>query len=329
MSPEDLAQVLSELPNFDDPNLLVGAQTADDAAVYKLSDQLAIVQTVDFFTPVVDDPYLFGSIAAANALSDLYAMGAHPLMALNIVGFPRKSEELPLSVLKEILRGGSDKAAEAGIPIVGGHSIDDPEPKYGLCATGTVQPGSHWTNQGASPGDRLILTKPIGVGVITTAIRAGVCDPVVEQAAVDSMKTLNRKAAEAGRKVGVQAATDITGFGLLGHLKEMLKPGLQASIGFSKIPVFDGVMALMGEDCIPSGTRRNHAAIASQLRLDPDVSAVEAILLCDAQTSGGLLFAVGPDKAHSLIEALTQQGQTAADIGIFESGESTLIQVSS
>ena len=267
MSPEDLAQVHGRIAKVRRSNLLVGAQTADDAAVYKLSDQLAIVQTVDFFTPVVDDPYAFGSIAAANALSDLYAMGAHPLMALNIVGFPRKSEELPLSVLKEILRGGSDKAASRD-PDYWGHSIDDPEPKCGLCATGTVQPGFHWTNQGARPGDRLILTTPIGVGVITTAIRAGVCDPVVEQAAVDSMKTLNRKAAEAGRTVGVQAATDITGFGLLGHLEEMLKPGLQASIGFSKVPVFDGVMALMGEDCIPGGTRRNHAAIASHLRLD-------------------------------------------------------------
>lgn len=294
--------------------MLVGTRTADDAAVYRVSDEMAIIQTVDFFTPVVDDPYLFGAIAAANSLSDIYAMGGKPAMALNIVGFPRKNDAVPLSVLGDILRGGADKAAEAGISIVGGHSIDDNEPKYGLCVTGFVHPKRYWTNVGGKPGDKLILTKPIGVGIITTALRGGFNDATVEKQAIDTMACLNRKAAEAAQEIGVNACTDVTGFGLLGHLREMLE-GVGAQIKLSNVPILDGVRELAEEDHIPGGTHRNLNAVASAVQFDPLVTKLDQLILSDAQTSGGLLIAVTPENASALIEKLLQSGVLAREIG--------------
>lgn len=316
MGPEDLAQVLGGLPAISDPNVLVGTRTADDAAVYRVSDELAIIQTVDFFTPVVDDPYLFGAIAAANSLSDVYAMGGKPTMALNIVGFPRKNDALPISVLGDILRGGADKAAEAGISIVGGHSIDDNEPKYGLSVTGFVHPKRYWTNVGAKPGDKLILTKPIGVGIITTALRGGFHDAKIEQQATDTMACLNRKAAEAGQQIGVHACTDVTGFGLLGHLREMLE-GVGATIKLSAIPVLNGVRELAKDEFVPGGTYRNLTAVAESVTFDPTISELDQLILCDAQTSGGLLFAVAPQKSEALQQQLLLSGVSGVEIGTF------------
>jgi selenide, water dikinase len=292
----------------------VGTNASDDAAVYRLSSELAIIQTVDFFTPVVDDPYLFGAIAAANSLSDVYAMGGTPTMALNIVGFPAKGGQLPMSVLGDILRGGADKAAEAGIPIVGGHSIDDQEPKYGLSVTGTVHPDRYWTNIGAQPGDRLVLTKPIGVGIITTALRDDDVDPSIEQKAVESMQTLNRLPAEIASEVGIRACTDVSGFGLLGHLFEMLQ-GVGARLHFSTVPLLQGVSTLASRGFVPGGSQRNLESLNPYLKWDPQVSAVDRLILADAQTSGGLLFAVAPDKIQELMSRLREAGQGAAEIG--------------
>jgi selenide,water dikinase len=309
-----------------DPNVLVGTRTADDAAVYRVNDELAIIQTVDFFTPVVDDPYLFGAIAAANALSDVYAMGGKPTLALNIVGFPRKSESLPLSVLADILRGGADKATEAGIQIAGGHSIDDSEPKYGLSVTGFVHPDKYWTNIGAKAGDKLILTKPIGVGVVTTALRAGHKDAEIEKLAIDSMAALNRKASEIGQKVQVRACTDVTGFGLLGHLREMLE-GVGVRVESSKVPLIKGVRQLAEMDFVPGGTYRNLDAVKDSVHFDASISEVDQLLLCDAQTSGGLLFAVDPSKASVLTDELIANNVQAAEIGEFTSNHTNNIEV--
>jgi selenide,water dikinase len=314
------------LPAITDPNVLVGTRTADDAAVYRVSDELAIIQTVDFFTPVVDDPYLFGAIAAANSLSDVYAMGGKPTMALNIVGFPRKNDALPLSVLGDILRGGADKAAEAGISIVGGHSIDDNEPKYGLCVTGFVHPKRYWTNVGAQPGDKLILTKPIGVGIITTALRSGFKDATIEKQAIDTMATLNRKAAEAAQSIGVHACTDVTGFGLLGHLREMLE-GVGVQLNLSCVPILDGVHELAKEDYIPGGTHRNLKAVSSSVQFDPSIPELDQLILADAQTSGGLLFAVAPENSTALLNKLAQAGVSAKEIGHFTDLRTGTIQV--
>ncbi|MCL5960853.1 MAG: selenide, water dikinase SelD, partial [Chloroflexi bacterium] len=244
ISPQDLAQVLRYVPAPTDPNLLVGMNTLDDAAVYRVSDELAIVQTIDFITPVVDDPYNFGAIVAANALSDIYAMGAKPLFALNIVGFPAKT--LPMSILGEILRGSADKAAEAGASIVGGHSIDDNEPKYGLAVTGIVHPDQVVTNAGAKPGDVLVLTKPLGTGIITTGIdRLLVGERTVERVTA-VMSELNRRAAEAMVQVAVNGCTDVTGFGLLGHLHEMAKArGVAAEVTLETIPVLPETWELL------------------------------------------------------------------------------------
>ncbi len=304
----------------------MGTSTADDAAVYRISDEIAMIQTVDFFTPVVDDPYLFGSIAAANALSDVYAMGGKPSMALNIVAFPRKSDSLPLSVLAEIIRGGADKAAEAGIQILGGHSIDDAEPKYGLSVTGFVHPERYWTNVGARAGDKIILTKPIGVGVITTALRAGHQDAEVEKLAIESMAALNSKASEAGQEIGVRACTDVTGFGLLGHLREMLE-GVGARIQFSKVPFLKGVRSLAELDFIPGGTERNLSAVNKHIIFDSSLTELDQLLLSDAQTSGGLLFAVDAQKAPRLLHELISNGVMASEIGEFTSDHPGKIKV--
>lgn len=305
------------MPKISDPNVLVGTSTSDDAAVYRVSDDLAIVQTVDFFTPVVDDPYWFGAIAAANSLSDVYAMGGTPAFALNIVAFPRNSAAVPLSALAEILRGGSDKAKEAGIEIVGGHTVDDNEPKYGLCVTGFIHPDKIWRNVGARPEDKLVLTKPLGTGIITTALRAGKAPEDATQGAIQSMAALNAAAAEVGRRIGVHACTDITGFGLLAHLLEMLSEGdVGARIELSAVPVLQEARELARQGHIPGGTRRNRQCVAGCVAFDGRVSEEEMLLLCDAQTSGGLLFAVAPEKSGQLVDELKAAGVwAAAEVG--------------
>ena len=308
--------MLRHLPRPSDPNLLLGIGTDDDAAIYRLSDELALVQTVDVFTPIVDDPYEFGLIAAANALSDVYAKGGRPLLALNIAGFPRK---LPLDILAEILRGGADKAAEAGVMIVGGHSIDDPEPKYGLAVTGLVHPAKFVRNAGARPGDALYLTKPLGIGVITTGIKQEKTPPEVAAEAVRVMGILNRAASEAMMQVGVHAATDVTGYGLLGHLHEMVAAsGVGARISADAVPVIDGARALAGQGAVAGGTARNLEWLADKVHWAPEIDEVTRILLADAQTSGGLLIAVARERAQALESALHARGvETIARIGEF------------
>lgn len=294
-----------------DPNVLVGFDDADDAAAYRLADGHVIVQSVDFFTPVVDDPYQFGQIAAANALSDIYAMGATPLFALNIVSFPR--DELPLEQLSRILEGGQAKAREAGIPILGGHTIDDKEPKYGLVVTGTVAEDRLIRNSGARPGDVLILTKPLGTGLIATALKHGTAPDDAVEAATTSMVTLNRAAAEAAAEVGVHAMTDITGFGLLGHLLEMCQASwIQARIVYESLPLLPGAEELARQGAIAGGTRRNLAHVKKSLLIEGAVSETQQFIAADAQTSGGLLMAVDPAKADTLIATLKEQGTLAA-----------------
>jgi selenide,water dikinase len=302
------------LPEITDPNVLVGPRTADDAAIYRVSDELALIQTVDFFTPVVDDPYQFGAIAAANSLSDVYAMGGRPVMALNVVGFPRGSDATPMSMLAEILRGGAEKAREAGIDIVGGHTVDDKEPKYGLCVTGFVHPKKYWANVGGAAGDRLVLTKPIGTGIVTTAMKGGIAGEEAMRAAIETMATLNRAAAEVGRKVGVRACTDITGFGLLGHLREMLG-GVGARIRLSAVPLLPGARELAAGGSIPGGTRRNKESLDRVVNYHDAIDEIDRLLLCDAQTSGGLLFAVDPSKFEDMLSGLAEAGVSAAAIG--------------
>lgn len=306
--------MLRQLPPIVDPNVLVGTDTRDDAAIYRLSDDIALVATVDFFTPIVDDPYDFGRIAAANALSDVYAMGGTPLYALALVAFPRSL--LASGYLEAITRGGAEKAAEAGCPIIGGHSIDDEEPKYGLSVTGKVHPGRIVANAGALAGDVLILTKPIGTGIIATAIKRGLATPDVIAGAVESMAALNRAASEAMLAVGVHAATDVTGFGLLGHLLEMTTAsGVGARIHAGSVPVLPGTRELAEQGAVPGGTTRNRDAIADQIEWDVSVDDTNRIILYDAQTSGGLLMAVAPGRADELLAEMAGRGVPAARIG--------------
>jgi selenide,water dikinase len=310
-----------------DPNLLVGLATGDDAAVYRISDDLALVQTVDFFPPVVDDPYLFGAISAANSLSDIYATGARPMTALNIVAFPKR---LPLEMLKDILRGGADKAAEAGVPVVGGHTIDDAEPKYGMAVTGVVRPGRQLTNAGALPGDVLILTKPLGSGVITSAAKADLASEAVFQEAVRHMATLNKAAAEAMLDVGVNACTDITGFGLLGHLRAIATASAVAvTINFRSVPIMPGAWCLaVKEGLAPGGTNRNRTFHDHAVTWDEGVHPHAGEILYDPQTSGGLLISVAAEKAERLVAALGSRGvETAAVVGEIIDGEAGSVRV--
>lgn len=306
--------------------MLVAHESGDDAAVYRLGPDVALVVTTDFFTPVVDDPYTFGAIAAANALSDIYAMGAQPLLAVNLVAFPIK--ELGPAVLADILRGGADKAREAGIDILGGHSIDDHEPKYGLAVIGTVHPDRVVRNSAARPGDRLLLTKPVGTGIIATAIKHGVAPPEAEAAAVDSMLALNRDAAEAIRAVGAVAATDVTGFGLLGHLHYLARAsGVAARIqagAVAQLPAAEG-LADAGE--VPGGTRSNQRFLASRVQFGTQVGPARQTVLSDAQTSGGLLIAVSPALSGSLQAALRERGVLADIVGELQSGQPGQIEV--
>jgi selenide,water dikinase len=306
--------VLRSLPVSVDPDVLIGTATSDDAAVYRLSSDQALVATVDYITPVVDDPFQFGAIAAANSLSDIYAMGARPLFALNVVGFPR--ETLPLDTLARILEGGASVAAEAGIGILGGHSVDDPEPKYGLVALGLVHPERIVANAGAQPGDRLFLTKPLGIGIVTTAIKRDQAPPATVEQALTSMRTLNRSAAEAMVAVGSRAGTDVTGFGLLGHLLEMLNAsGVGARLRLDSVPVVDGVWDLVRAGCYPGGSRRNLDHVSPRVDWG-DLDDAEQLVLADAQTSGGLLIAVASERAAALRDELTARGTlVTAEIG--------------
>jgi selenide,water dikinase len=295
-----IGPVLAGLSSNDDPNVLVAFDTADDAGVYRLTDDLALVQTVDFFTPIVDDPFDFGRIAAANALSDVYAMAGSPLSALNLVAF--SLEKLGADALVEILRGGATVAAEAGCAIVGGHSIDDAEPKYGLAVTGIVHPDRLLTNRSGRAGDKLVLTKPLGAGAVATAIKRGLEAPLDEAVAV--MTKLNREASEAAVGAGASALTDVTGFGLVGHLHEMAEgSGLSAEVTAEAVPAIAGVLQLLAdgdERAIAGGTRRNRAYAERFTTFSENVPETRRWLVCDAMTSGGLLAAVPEGGAASI-----------------------------
>ena len=313
IKPELLEHILRTLPAIKDPAILVDQSTSDDAAVYLINQDTAIVETVDFIPPVVDNPYDYGSIAAANALSDIYAMGGVPLFALNIVAFP--DHILPRGVLTEILRGASDKAAEAGIRIIGGHSIQDHEPKFGFAVTGKINPSKIWTNSGAKPGDILILTKPVGTGILSTAMKRGILDKTIADSLVASMKTLNRQAADIFRQLPLNACTDITGFGLLGHLKEMINAsGCGAEINWHNVPVLPGTIDLINSGTIPGGTKNNLEYINDITAWEAGMPDFMKYVLTDAQTSGGLLVSLPGIHAETAITELEKAGITGSAI---------------
>ena len=307
--------MLADLPMQSHPNLLVGRGTADDAGVIRVRDDLALIQTLDFFTPIVDDPETFGRIAATNSLSDVYAMGGTPLTAMNIVCFPRQT--LPLDVLRDVLRGGLEMIHQAGALLVGGHSVEDPELKYGLSVTGTVHPDRVITNAGAQPGDRLILTKPLGTGVLATAIKGGLATPEAEAEGVRWMTTLNRDAAEAMQEVGVHACTDITGFGLLGHSLELaVASGVTLELRASQVPLLSWARDLASMGMLPAGSFANRKYCERAITVDDGVEPLLVDLLADAQTSGGLLIAVADDgRADALHEALDRRRVPHPEIG--------------
>ncbi|EWG10053.1 selenide, water dikinase [Cytobacillus firmus DS1] len=295
-----------------DPNLLVGLDTSDDAGVYKINDETALVQTLDFFTPIVDDPYMFGQIAAANSLSDIYAMGGKPITVMNIVGFP--ISKLDKSILADILAGASDKVKESGAVLVGGHSIDDQEPKFGLSVTGTVHPERVRTNAGAKPGDKLILTKPIGVGILTQAIKRDMLDQEGIDRVMEIMAALNKEAAEAMDKYQVNACTDITGFGLLGHAMEIAEgSGTGITIESKAVPILPKTRELAEQNIIPGGSKKNHKWLAGRIQYE-NIDDVDQVILCDAITSGGLLITVPETEAESLLKDLKEKGVEWASI---------------
>jgi len=310
-----------------DDRLIVGADTGDDAAVFRLDDETALVQSVDYFTPVVDNPYDFGQIAAANSLSDIYAMGARPLFALNIVGFPMK--RFPLSMLAEILKGGIDKCAEAGIVVAGGHTIVDEEPKYGLCVTGVVAPERVVKNSTAKPGDVLILTKPLGTGIVTTGIKAEMVVEETIERVTGLMAILNKRASEVMVEVGVNACTDVTGFGLMGHLQEMVAAsGVAARVYASRVPVMDEVWPLIKAECVPGGSQANKKFADDFAQWHGDIADSVRLALCDAQTSGGLLIATSPEKAEQMLFTLREAGVDSATlIGEIADGPACCIYV--
>jgi selenide,water dikinase len=305
--------VLHLLPTFSHRDLIVGTETSDDAGVFRLRPDLAIVNTVDFFTPIVDTPYVFGQIAAANALSDIYAMGAEPRTALNIVGFPKGT--LPLEVLGEILRGGAERVRRAGAVIVGGHSIIDQELKYGLAVTGVVHPKRVIRNVGVRSGDALVLTKPLGTGIIATALKQRQASRASVRAAVTSMTTLNRAAARVMRRFAVHACSDVTGFGLLGHALEMAQgSGVTITIVAEQMPLLPGAARLAARGLLTGGCQRNRAYLDDKMVVDPSVSAPLLELALDPQTSGGLLIAIPGPRARRLVRALHAGGVRAARI---------------
>jgi selenide,water dikinase len=299
-----LGPLVQALPRASDPNLLVGLETSDDAGIYRLREDLALVQTADFFTPIVDDPYDFGRIAATNALSDVYAMGGRPVSALNLVAW--SVADLGAEMLGEVLRGGHDVVSAAGAVIVGGHTIDDPEPKYGLAVTGVVDPADVITNAGARPGDALVLTKPVGAGAVTTSLKKGLASDEVLARAVEVMTELNAAAAEAARAAGAHAMTDVTGFGLLGHLHELtLASGLAAEVQATAVPAIQGALELLHDDRAVAGGSRNNRRYAEEFAsFDDGVDEVLRRLVTDAMTSGGLLVAVDPARAGEIPGAL-------------------------
>ena len=298
---------------------MVGTETGDDAAIYRINERVALVLTTDFFAPIVDDPFEYGQIAAANALSDVYAVGGTPIAALNIAAFPR---DLGADVIARILEGGQVKAEEAGILIIGGHTVDDREPKYGLAVTGIVTPGEQITNANARPGDVLVLTKAIGSGVITTAGKAGTASEESIREAVKSMATLNRGAANAMLEVGVNAATDITGFGLLGHLQQMANAsGVSAVVSRSAVPLLPGALKLAEAGNVSGGTRRNIEAVRDAVSLEDDVTDIDFVLMADAQTSGGMLISVPEDRTDALVKSLVANKTLYSSvIGSIEAG---------
>ena len=322
----ELTQVLRHVLPVADPNALVGHATGDDAAVYRIANDRALVVTADFFTPIVDDPYDFGRISATNALSDIYAMGGQPLFVLNLVGFPRAL--LGEGILDEILRGGSDVTRAIGIPTLGGHSIDDKEPKYGLVAIGEVDPSKMVTNSEAQVGDVLVLTKPLGSGVIATALKKGAANEDVIATAVQVMITLNRSAAEVMVSAGVKAATDITGFGLLGHLRGMMNAsGTSATLQAASIPILPGARELAEAGHIPGGTRRNLKDLNPDVDFADPIHETSRMLMVDAQTSGGLLMSIRPDRLAAVLSGLEGNDPAASVIGEVVQGKPGTIRV--
>jgi selenide, water dikinase len=326
VGPAELRDVLARIPKQHNPDLLVGSETCDDAGVYRISDDLALVQTVDFFTPIVDDPRDFGRIAAANALSDVYAMGAEPMTALNIVAF--SLERLGAETLARILEGGAEMAAQAGVPIVGGHTIDDPEPKFGMAVTGVVHPSAIVRNSTAQPGDVVFLTKPIGGGAVTTAAKRGSARRDVVRRCTEVMMTLNGEAARAAQSVGPSAMTDVTGFGLLGHLHELASAsGVAARIVARSVPQIDGALALVADGAVPGGSRRNRAWLEPNLRFSDSVDEPRRALLCDSMTSGGLLVTASAQRASEMQAALLTVAPDTARIGTLHDGPAGRIGV--
>lgn len=321
LRPQYLEKILASLPVGNNPDLLVGTESSDDAAVYRINENQAIVQTVDFFTPIVDDPYDFGSIAATNAISDIYAMGARPLFALNIVAFP--SKKLSGAILEQILKGAADKAAEAGISVVGGHSIDDEEPKFGMTVTGIIDPSRILTNNNAKAGDDLILTKAIGTGIISTAIRKEISSEKARDEAILSMKTLNRAAAEVIADFPVNTCTDVTGFGLMGHLSEITKGSrVGAEVYFHQVPFMDSVYELAQKGAVSGGTKGNLEYYSKWIQWDSDLDENQRYMLCDAQTSGGLLISIPSEYTESLLDNLRARGVSqASKIGFITAGD--------
>jgi selenide,water dikinase len=324
MGPGDLQDVLGDLRHEEHADLLVGLGRSDDAAVYRVTDDVAIVETVDFFPPIVDDPYLYGAIAAANSMSDVYAMGGQVLFALNVAGFPR---DLPKAIIAAVFRGGADKVREAGGVIAGGHTVVDAEPKYGLCVTGRVDPRRILVKGGLRPGQHVFLSKPLGTGVIATAAKNDQCEPAVLDGAVQSMLRLNRVAAEVAQEAGAGGATDITGFGLLGHASEMVEAsGAGLTLRGRDLPLLPGALALAERGTFSGGMGRNRSYLEDalgargRLRIDPAVPEALVKLLCESETSGGLLFAVGTGQVATVRDGFARRGEPVWEVGVVTAG---------
>lgn len=306
--------MLGQLPEIIDKNVLVGTANADDAGVYRITDDIAVVFSADYFTPIVDDPYWFGAIAAANALSDIWAMGARPMVALNLASFPGEPEFLPS--LKQVMKGGIDKMAEAEVAIIGGHTIKDREPKFGFAVLGLIHPQKILDNSMAKPGDALVLTKKIGTGIVSTGVKAGICGEEAVREMTESMAMLNKRAGEIMLEVGVSTATDITGFGLIGHMNEVLVASkCSARLWSARVPYFEEAVKLAVKEVVPGGTIANFKIFNPHLRWNDDVPDHEKILMNDAQTSGGLLISVPADQKDRLVEALSAESIITAHIG--------------